>query len=125
MPKTILYSLNPNDNVAIDTVMASFQKGPIKSKIQHGSAWWFNDNYTGMNEQLTSLSLQGYLPGFVGMLTDSRSFISYARHEYFRRVLCNYIGKLVKQGRFPDDDKKLRKIVEDICFNNTKRYFRF
>lgn len=125
LPKTILYSLNPNDNVAIDTVMASFQKGPIKSKIQHGSAWWFNDNYTGMNEQLTSLSLQGYLPGFVGMLTDSRSFISYARHEYFRRVLCNYIGKLVKQGRFPDDDKKLRKIVEDICFNNTKRYFRF
>lgn len=125
LPKTILYSLNPNDNVAIDTVMASFQKGPIKSKIQHGSAWWFNDNYTGMNEQLTSLSLQGYLPGFVGMLTDSRCFISYARHEYFRRVLCNYIGKLVKQGRFPDDDKKLRKIVEDICFNNTKRYFRF
>ena len=125
LPKTIIYSLNSNDNVAIDTIMACFQRGPIKSKLQHGSAWWFNDNYTGMMEHLNSLAAQGYLAGFVGMLTDSRSFVSYARHEYFRRVLSNFIADLVDQGRFPNDEKKLKKIMENISYKNTKEYFGF
>ena len=125
LPKTIIYSLNANDNVAIDTIIACFQKGPIKSKLQHGSAWWFNDNYTGMMDHLSSLSAQGYLAGFIGMLTDSRSFVSYARHEYFRRVLCNLLAELVNQGRFPNDKKKLKKIIEDISYKNTKEYFGF
>ena len=125
LPKTIIYSLNPNDNTAIDTIMACFQKGPVKSKLQHGSAWWFNDNYDGMMDQLHSLATQGYLAGFVGMLTDSRSFLSYARHEYFRRVLCSFLGELVSKGRYPEDYDKLQKIVEDICYNNTKQYFGF
>lgn len=125
LPKTIIYSLNPNDNTAIDTVMACFQKGPTVSKIQHGSAWWFNDNYDGMKDQLKSLATQGYLAGFVGMLTDSRSFVSYARHEYFRRVLCDFLGELVEKGRYPKDNERLKKIVEDISYNNTKKYFNF
>ena len=125
LPKTIIYSLNSNDNVAIDTIMACFQRGPIKSKLQHGSAWWFNDNYNGMMEHLNSLAAQGYLAGFVGMLTDSRSFMSYARHEYFRRVLSNFIADLVNQGRFPNDEKKLKKIMENISYKNTKEYFGF
>jgi len=123
--KTIIYSLNPNDNAAIDTIIASFQEGPTKSKLQHGSAWWFNDNFKGMYDQMTSLASQGYLAGFVGMLTDSRSFVSYARHEYFRRVLCHFVGELVTMSRFPNDDNKLKKIIEDISFNNTKQYFNF
>lgn len=125
LPKTILYSLNPNDNTAIDTVMGCFQEGPTKSKLQHGSAWWFNDNYDGMYAQLQSLAAQGYLAGFVGMLTDSRSFTSYARHEYFRRVLCVFLADLVNQGRYPNDENKLRKIVEDVSYNNAKEYFGF
>lgn len=125
LPKTIIYSLNPNDNTAIDTVIACFQKGPIKSKLQHGSAWWFNDNYTGMKDQLNSLASQGYLAGFVGMLTDSRSFLSYARHEYFRRVLCDLLGDYVEGGRYPNDEKKLKEIVENITYKNAKEYFNF
>ena len=125
LPKTIIYSLNANDNVSIDTIMTCFQKGPIRSKLQHGSAWWFNDNYVGMMEHLNSLATQGYLAGFVGMLTDSRSFLSYARHEYFRRVLCKFLADLVNMGRYPKDYKKLKKIVEDISYNNTKEYFGF
>lgn len=125
LPKTIIYSLNPNDNTAITTVIASFQEGPTKAKIQHGSAWWFNDNYDGMWDQIHNLATQGYLAGFVGMLTDSRSFISYARHEYFRRVLCELIGDYVEKGRYPKDMKKLKKIIEDISYNNTKEYFNF
>ena len=125
LPKTIIYSLNPNDNTAITTVIASFQEGPTKAKIQHGSAWWFNDNYDGMWDQMHNLATQGYLAGFVGMLTDSRSFISYARHEYFRRVLCELIGDYVEKGRYPKDMKKLKKIIEDISYNNTKEYFGF
>lgn len=125
LPKTIIYSLNPNDNTAIDTIMACFQKGPNISKLQHGSAWWFNDNYDGMRDQLKSLAAQGYLAGFVGMLTDSRSFISYARHEYFRRVLCEFLGELVEKGRYPKDIDKLKIIIENISYKNTKNYFEF
>ena len=123
LPKTILYSLNPNDNTAIETVMGAFQTGEAVGKMQHGSAWWFNDHKQGMMDQLSSLAAEGYLAGFVGMLTDSRSFLSYARHEYFRRILCGLIGSWVENGEFPNDEKTLQTIVEGICMKNAERYF--
>lgn len=125
LPKTILYSLNPVDNAAIDTIMACFQEGPSVGKLQHGSAWWFNDNKQGMQDQLTSLSNLGLLSTFIGMLTDSRSFVSYTRHEYFRRILCNYIGTLVENGEYPNDLEFLGQMVEDISYNNCRNYFGF
>ena len=124
LPKTILYSLNPNDNAALVTVMGAFQTGEAVGKLQHGSAWWFNDHKDGMIRQLSTLAADGYLAGFVGMLTDSRSFLSYARHEYFRRILCDLIGSWVENGEYPGDPKALRTIVEGICFYNAERYFR-
>lgn len=122
-PKTILYSLNPADNEQLGTMIGCFQGSEIPGKIQHGSAWWFNDNKTGMIEQMTSLANLGLLGNFIGMLTDSRSFLSYARHDYFRRILCNLIGNWVENGEYPNCDASLKKIVEGICFNNAKRYF--
>ena len=122
LPKTILYSLNPNDNAAIETVMACFQGGCF-GKLQHGSAWWFNDHKSGMREQLTSLANEGMLCTFVGMLTDSRSFLSYARHEYFRRILCDLIGGWVENGEYSNDLETLKTIVEGICYRNARRYF--
>ena len=123
LPRTILYSLNPNDNAAIVSVMGAFQTGEAVSKLQHGSAWWFNDHRRGMIDQLTNLAAGGYLAGFVGMLTDSRSFLSYARHEYFRRILCDLIGTWVENGEYPGDEAALRTLVEGICYHNAKRYF--
>ena len=123
LPKTILYSLNPNDNAALVTVMGAFQTGEAVSKLQHGSAWWFNDHKVGMIEQLTTLAADGYLAGFVGMLTDSRSFLSYVRHEYFRRILCELIGSWVENGEYPNDESALRTIVEGISIKNAERYF--
>ncbi|MGN1089000.1 MAG: glucuronate isomerase, partial [Huintestinicola sp.] len=125
LPKTIIYSLNPNDNQAIDTILGCFQGTEAVGKIQHGSAWWFNDNKTGMKEQIISLGNLGYLAGFVGMLTDSRSFLSYPRHEYFRRILCDVFGEWVENGEYPKDMKLLGEIVSDISYNNAKRYFGF
>ena len=125
LPKTILYSLNPNDNAAIGTILGCFQDSTAISKIQHGSAWWFNDHKTGMQEQLTSLANLGNLSGFVGMLTDSRSFLSYTRHDYFRRILCNLIGSWVENGEFPADYETLKEIVEGICYENAVKYFGF
>ena len=122
-PKTILYSLNPADNEQLGTLIGSFQGSEIPGKIQHGSAWWFNDNKTGMEEQMISLANLGLLGNFVGMLTDSRSFLSYARHDYFRRILCNLIGKWVENGEYPNQDASLKKIVEGISFRNAQRYF--
>ena len=124
LPKTILYSLNPRDDAWIDTLIGAFQDASIPGKIQHGSAWWFNDNKTGMVNQLTSLANLSILGNFVGMLTDSRSFLSYARHEYFRRILCNLLGTWVENGEYPDDMEFLGTLVQDICTNNAKRYFR-
>ena len=124
LPKTILYSLNPNDNAALVTVMGAFQTGESVGKVQHGSAWWFNDHKAGMIEQLTTLAADGYLAGFVGMLTDSRSFLSYARHEYFRRILCELLGSWVENGEYPNDEKALRTIVEGICVTNAEQYFK-
>lgn len=123
LPKTIIYSLNPTDNVAIGSVIGCFQTSEAVGKIQHGSAWWFNDNKTGMLEQMTSLANQGLLGNFIGMLTDSRSFLSYTRHEYFRRIVCELIGSWVENGEYPDDEKTLQKIVEGISYKNAKRYF--
>ena len=125
LPKTVLYSLNPIDNAAIDSVIGCFQDGSAAGKIQHGSAWWFNDHKNGMLAQLTSLSELGVLGNFIGMLTDSRSFLSYTRHEYFRRILCRFLGGLVAGGEYPADITYLGSLVEDICYNNCLRYFDF
>ena len=125
LPKTILYSLNPVDNAAIGTIIGCFQDASAVGKIQQGSAWWFNDHKAGMTEQLTSLANLGLLGNFIGMLTDSRSFLSYTRHEYFRRILCELIGGWVENGEYPADDKALEKIVKGISYNNAVRYFGF
>ena len=123
LPKTILYSLNPVDNAMLDTILGCFQGTEVPGKIQHGSGWWFNDTKTGMIDQMTSLANLGLLGNFIGMLTDSRSFLSYTRHEYFRRIMCNLIGTWVENGEYPADMKQLGQIVEDIASNNAQRYF--
>ena len=123
LPKTVIYSLDATDNAFIDTIIGAFQGTEIAGKIQHGSAWWFNDNKQGMRDQLISLANLSLLGNFVGMLTDSRSFLSYTRHEYFRRILCALIGEWVENGEYPSDEKTLGMLVEDICYNNAKRYF--
>lgn len=125
LPKTILYTLNPKDNYVLGTMLGNFQKSPTKCKIQFGSGWWFNDNKDGMEQQMRALGNLGMLGGFVGMLTDSRSFVSYPRHEYFRRILCNMIGEWVENGEYPADWKHLEVIVKGICYNNAKEYFNF
>ncbi len=125
LPKTILYTLNPKDNYVLGTMLGNFQSGHYKSKIQFGSGWWFNDNRDGMEAQMTALANLGVLGKFVGMLTDSRSFVSYPRHEYFRRILCNMIGEWVEKGEYPDDRKALEKIIKGICCDNAREYFEF
>lgn len=125
LPKTIIYPLNPADFDTIGTIIGCFQDGSTAGKIQHGSAWWFNDNKSGMINQMTSLANLGLLGNFIGMLTDSRSFLSYTRHEYFRRIMCNLIGSLVEEGEYPAAEKSLKKIVEGISYYNAKRYFGF
>ena len=122
-PKTILYSLNPADNAQLGTLIGCFQGPEVPGKIQHGSAWWFNDHKVGMEEQMKSLASLGLLGNFIGMLTDSRSFLSYARHDYFRRIMCNLVGTWVENGEYPNNEASLKKIVEGISFNNAKRYF--
>ena len=123
LPKTILYTLNPKDNFVLGTMLGNFQTGGVKGKVQFGSAWWFVDHRDGMEEQMKTLANLGALHAFVGMLTDSRSFTSYPRHEYFRRILCNILGNWVENGEFPRDFELLGKIVEDICYDNAKSYF--
>jgi glucuronate isomerase len=123
LPKTIIYSLDASDNSFIDTLIGAFQGTEIAGKIQHGSAWWFNDNKQGMREQLISLANLSLLGNFVGMLTDSRSFLSYTRHEYFRRILCALVGEWVENGEYPDDEKTLSEIIGNICYYNSYRYF--
>jgi len=123
LPKTILYSLNPKDYYPMGTIMGAFQGSNTAGKIQLGSAWWFCDHKDGMDEQMRILGNLGMLPSFIGMLTDSRSFLSYPRHEYFRRIMCNLIGNWIENGEYPADTQKLEKIVRDISFGNVKRYF--
>lgn len=125
LPKTILYSLNPNDNASIGTIIGCFQDTTAFGKVQQGSAWWFNDHKTGMVDQMTSLANLGCLGAFLGMLTDSRSFLSYTRHEYFRRILCEMIGAWVENGEYPADMKSLKEIIEGISYNNAVKYFGF
>ena len=125
LPKTILYCLNPKDNYVLGTMLGNFQAAPFKGKIQFGSGWWFNDNRDGMEEQMKALSNLGMIACFVGMLTDSRSFVSYPRHEYFRRIMCNLLGTWVEDGEYPKDMKMLTKIASDICYYNAKNYFGF
>ena len=123
LPKTIVYSLNPGDNAQLGSLIGCFQDNTIPGKIQHGSAWWFNDNKVGMEQQMISLGNLGLLGNFVGMLTDSRSFLSYARHDYFRRILCNLVGNWVENGEYPNIDSSLKKIVQGISYYNAVRYF--
>lgn len=125
LPKTILYTLNPKDNYVLGTMLGNFQKGPVAGKIQFGSGWWFNDNKDGMEQQMRALANLGMLGAFVGMLTDSRSFVSYPRHEYFRRILCNLIGTWVEDGEYPDNRGYLEKIIKGICCDNARVYFNF
>ncbi len=125
LPKTILYTLNPKDNYVLGTMLGNFQEAPVAGKIQFGSGWWFNDNRDGMEAQMRALANLGALGNFVGMLTDSRSFVSYPRHEYFRRILCNLIGEWVDRGEYPNDEASLKEIIEGICYYNAKEYFAF
>lgn len=125
LPKTVLYSLNPTDNAAIGSLIGCFQEAGAAGKIQQGSAWWFNDHKTGMTEQMVSLANLGLLGNFIGMLTDSRSFLSYTRHEYFRRILCDLIGNWVENGEYPANMKRLGKLAIDISYNNAAYYFAF
>ncbi len=125
LPKTILYSLNPNDNASIGSILGCFQDAGARGKIQQGSAWWFNDHKAGMTEQMISLANLGLLSNFVGMLTDSRSFLSYTRHEYFRRILCELIGGWVENGEYPADERALKEIIQGISYNNALDYFGF
>ncbi|MBE6663508.1 MAG: glucuronate isomerase [Ruminococcaceae bacterium] len=125
LPKTILYSLNPKDNYVLATLMGCFQGAEARGKIQLGSGWWFNDQKDGMEEQLKALGNLGVLGAFVGMLTDSRSFVSYTRHDYFRRILCNLIGEWVEKGLYPNDKAMLEKIIKGISYENANSYFGF
>ena len=125
LTKTILYNLNPADNELIATMAGNFNDGSVAGKIQFGSAWWFLDQKDGMIKQLNALSNMGLLSRMVGMLTDSRSFLSYPRHEYFRRILCNLFGNDIENGELPADMEWTGKIVQDICYYNAKNYFDF
>ncbi|MDE6859512.1 MAG: glucuronate isomerase [Duncaniella sp.] len=128
LTKTILYNLNPCANEVIATMLGNFQDGTIAGKIQFGSGWWFLDQKDGMQKQMNALSLLGLLSRFVGMLTDSRSFLSYPRHEYFRRTLCNLVGTDVENGEIPYtgyEQNRVNQMIEDICYNNAKNYFKF
>ena len=123
LPKTILFNINPADNYIFGSMLGNFQDSDAFSKIQLGSGWWFNDNIDGMRAQLSALSNLGVLGGFVGMVTDSRSFLSYPRHEYFRRILCDFIGEKVENGEYPYDENVLSEMVKDISFGNAEKYF--
>ena len=132
LPKTILYSLNPAENTAVAALVGCFQRTgdemeglSCMPKMQQGSAWWFNDNIEGMRAQLTAFANQSALGKFIGMTTDSRSFLSYTRHEYFRRIFCSVLGGYVERGEYPLDVDTLAQMVCDVCYNNTKDYFEF
>ena len=122
LPKTIVYNVNPADNYVFSTAIGSFQDGPIAGKIQFGSGWWFLDQKEAIEWQLNALSNTGLLSRFIGMLTDSRSFMSFPRHEYFRRVLCNLIGEEMESGELPNDEGLVGSLVQNICFANAQRY---
>lgn len=123
LPKTILFSLSPNDNAMICSLCAGFQAEGIRGRVQQGAAWWFNDTKQGMLDQMTTMASLSPMANFLGMVTDSRSFLAYTRHEYFRRILCDLLGTWVENGEYPDDMERLGKLVQDVSFNNVKAYF--
>jgi glucuronate isomerase len=125
LARTILYNLNPADNELMATMIGNFNDGSVAGKVQYGSAWWFLDQKDGMVRQMNTLSNMGLLSRFVGMLTDSRSFLSFPRHEYFRRILCNLFGEEITNGELPDDMEWVGKVVRDICYYNARQYFNF
>ena len=125
LTKTIIYNNNPNDNNMMAAMIGNFNDGSIKGKVQFGSGWWFMDQKEGMIDQMNALSNIGLISTFIGMLTDSRSFLSFPRHEYFRRILCNLFGKDIQNGELPNDMEWIGKLVQDICYNNAKEYFDF
>ena len=125
LTKTILYNLNPADNEVLATMIGNFNDGKIKGKVQFGSGWWFLDQKDGITKQLNALSNMGLISTFIGMLTDSRSFLSFPRHEYFRRILCNLFGEEIEKSELPNDIEWIGKIIQDICYNNAKEYFNF
>jgi glucuronate isomerase len=125
LAKTILYNLNPADNELMATMIGNYNDGSVAGKVQYGAGWWFLDQKDGMTKQMNALSNMGLLSKFVGMLTDSRSFLSYPRHEYFRRLLCNMFGEEIENGEMPEDIAWTGKVIEDICYNNAKQYFNF
>ena len=121
--KTVLYSLDPADNAQIDAITGCFACAEARGKVQHGSAWWFSDTKKGMEEHLKNLASMSVLANFIGMVTDSRSFLSYTRHEYFRRILCSLLGDWIENGEYPADIAAVGSAVRDICYNNAMRYF--
>lgn len=123
LAKTILYNLNPADNELLATMIGNFNDGSVAGKVQFGSAWWFLDQKDGMIKQINALSNMGLLSRFVGMLTDSRSFLSYPRHEYFRRIVCELFGQEIENGEVPNDVEWVGKVIQDICFYNAQQYF--
>jgi len=125
LAKTILYNINPGDNALMVTMACNFNDGITPGKMQHGSGWWFLDQKYGITDQINTLSALGLLSRFVGMLTDSRSFLSYPRHEYFRRILCNLVGTDVEKGEIPDDPAMLENLISNVCYHNAKNYFGF
>ena len=125
LPRVICYSLNANDDDGLNSVLGCFQDGTPLGRVQQGAAWWFNDHKAGITKQLTAFANGGLLGNFIGMLTDSRSFLSYPRHEYFRRILCELLGGWVENGEYPADWKALEKIVKGICYNNAVEFFGF
>src|SRR5690606_15077196 len=125
LAKTILYNLNPADNALFATMVGNFNDGSVPGKMQYGSGWWFLDQKDGMEQQMNALSNMGLLSRFVGMVTDSRSFLSFPRHEYFRRILCNLLGRDVQKGELPDSLDQIGAMVEAICYGNARKYFGF
>ena len=125
LAQTIIYNLNPRDNELMATMIGNFNDGSVAGKIQFGSGWWFLDQKDGMERQMNALSNMGLLSRFVGMLTDSRSFLSFPRHEYFRRILCNLLGNEIENGELPNDIEWIGQMVQNICYNNAKEYFKF
>ena len=125
LAKTILYNINPADNEVLATMTGNFNDGSIRGKIQFGSGWWFLDQKDGMTKQINALSNMGILSCFIGMLTDSRSFLSFPRHEYFRRLLCNLFGDEIARGELPEEREWIGKLIQDICYNNAKEYFNY
>jgi glucuronate isomerase len=125
LAKTIIYNLNPADNELLAAMIGNFQDGTIPGKLQYGSAWWFLDQKSGIERHIDALANMGLLSRFIGMLTDSRSFLSYPRHEYFRRILCNVLGKEIENGLIPNDMELIGRMVGDICYNNARNYFNF